>query len=72
MQTYGWDNITQRHYGSWLNEGLLKPVQGKGVFVVGKKLGRDLEKLAGFHQTMRERDVIPETRVMLKTKNQSD
>jgi GntR family transcriptional regulator len=47
---------------------LLKPVKGKGVFVVGKKLGRDLEKLTGFRQTMRERDVIPETRVMIKTK----
>jgi GntR family transcriptional regulator len=54
-----------------VNEGLLKPVQGKGVFVVGKKLGRDLEKLTGFHQTMREREVIPETNVMIKTKRKA-
>lgn len=48
------------------NEGLLKSVQGKGVFVVGPKLERDLEKLGGFRQTMRERDQNPSTRVLVK------
>jgi GntR family transcriptional regulator len=68
-QTYGLHRLTVRSgLTALVNEGLLKPVQGKGVFVVGKKLGRDLEKLTGFRQTMRERDVVPETRVMLKTR----
>lgn len=69
VQTYKLHRLTVRSAITTLvNEGLLKPVQGRGVFVVGKKLGRDLEKLTGFHQTMRERDIIPETRVMLKTR----
>jgi GntR family transcriptional regulator len=51
-----------------VNEGLLKPVQGKGVYVVGKKLDRDLEKLTGFRQTMRERDIVPGTHVMQETR----
>jgi GntR family transcriptional regulator len=69
VQTYGLHRLTVRSAITTLvNEGILKPVQGKGVFVVGKKLGRDLEKLTGFRQTMRERDVIPETRLMLKSR----
>lgn len=68
-QEFGLHRLTVRSaITALVNEGLLKPVQGKGVFVVGKKLGRDLEKLTGFHQTMRERDVVPETLVMLKTR----
>ncbi|MDR3576094.1 MAG: GntR family transcriptional regulator [Anaerolineaceae bacterium] len=68
-QTYGLHRLTVRSAITTLvNEGLLKPVQGKGVFVVGQKLGRDLERLTGFHQTMRERNVVPETHVMIKTK----
>ncbi|MCE5236658.1 MAG: GntR family transcriptional regulator [Clostridiaceae bacterium] len=49
------------------NEGLLKSVQGKGVFVVGPKLERDLEKLGGFRQTMFERDQVPSTKVLIKS-----
>lgn len=68
-EMYGLHRLTVRNAITTLvNEGLLKPVQGKGVFVIGKKIGRDLEKLTGFHQTMRERHVVPETRVMLKTR----
>jgi len=67
-QEYGLHRLTVRSAITTLvNEGLLKPVQGKGVYVVGKKLNRDLEKLTGFRQTMRERNVQPETRVMIKT-----
>lgn len=68
-QAYGLHRLTVRSAISALvNEGLLRPVQGKGVYVVGKKLGRDLEKLTGFRQTMRERSVVPGTRAMFKTK----
>lgn len=69
VQMYGLHRLTVRSaINTLVNEGLLKPVQGKGVFVVGKKIGRDLEKLTGFHQTMRERNIVPETRAMLKTR----
>lgn len=68
-ENYGLHRLTVRSAITTLvNEGLLKSVQGKGVYVVGKKLGRDLEKLTGFHQTMREHNILPETRVMLKTR----
>jgi GntR family transcriptional regulator len=51
-----------------VKEGLLKPVQGKGVFVVGKKMGRDLEKLSGFRQTIRERQAEPGVRMLLQAR----
>lgn len=71
-ETYGLHRLTIRTaINTLVNEGLLKPVQGKGVFVVGKKIGRDLEKLTGFHQTMRERNIVPETRVLLKTRRKA-
>lgn len=71
-ETYGLHRLTIRNaINTLVNEGLLKPVQGKGVFVVGKKIGRDLEKLTGFHQTMRERNIVPETRVLLKTRRKA-
>lgn len=69
VETYGLHRLTVRSaINTLVNEGLLKPVQGKGVYVVGKKLGRDLEKLEGFHQTMRERDVVPGTKVLLEVR----
>ena len=38
-QTYGLHRLTVRNaITALVNEGLLKPVQGKGVFVVGKNL----------------------------------
>jgi len=71
-QMYGLHRLTVRSaITALVNEGLLKPVQGKGVYVVGKKLERDLVKLTGFRQTIRERDLLPETRVMIKTKRQA-
>ena len=47
-------------------EGLLQSVQGKGVFVAGPKVERDLETLGGYHQTMRERAQRPATRILIK------
>lgn len=47
-------------------EGLLRSMQGKGVFVVGPKLERDLESLGGFRQTMHEHELIPSTKVLIK------
>ena len=47
-------------------EGLLRSVQGKGVYVNGPKTERDLEALGGFRQTMDERSIDAHTRVLVK------
>lgn len=49
-----------------VNEGLLRRVAGKGVFVLGKRLERDLEILQGFTQTMLDRNVTPSIKVVKK------
>lgn len=48
------------------NEGLLKSVQGKGVFVQGPKTRRDMETLGGYRHTMQERGMDASTRVLVK------
>ncbi len=65
--TYGINRMTVRNAIAVLvSEGILKRVQGKGVYVVGNKLERDLETLGGFSQTMRERNAQPYTKVLVK------
>jgi len=49
-----------------VNEGLLRRVAGKGVYVLGKKMERDLEVLQGFTQTMLDRKVVPSIKVVKK------
>lgn len=49
-----------------VNEGLLRRVAGKGVYVLGKKMERDLEVLEGFAQTMLDRNVAPSIKVVKK------
>lgn len=49
-----------------VNEGLLRRAPGKGVFVLGKRMNRDLEVLEGFTQTMLERNVVPSVKVIRK------
>jgi GntR family transcriptional regulator len=64
---YGIHRLTVRNAISVLiKEGLLKSVQGKGVYVVGPKMKRDLETLGGFRQTMRQQGLEPSTRVLEK------
>lgn len=47
--TYGINRITVRNaVNALVNEGILKRVQGKGVFVVGEKLEQSIEELGGF------------------------
>lgn len=49
-----------------INEGLLRRVPGKGVYVLGDSINRDLEVLKGFTQTMLDRNVMPSTKVLKK------
>lgn len=49
-----------------VNEGLLRRVAGKGVFVLGAHMERDLEVLEGFTQTMLDRNVTPSIKVVKK------
>lgn len=69
---YGINRQTVRNAIALLiKEGLLKSVQGKGVYVVGSKMERDLDTLGGFTQTMRERGAIPSTKVLMKVVRQA-
>lgn len=67
MELYGLNRQSVRSALAALEyEGLLKSVQGKGVFVAGPKTERDLETLGGYRTTMRERDQTPSTKVLVK------
>lgn len=66
--TYGINRLTVRSaIDALVNEGLLKRVQGKGVYVVAQ-IERDLEVLGGFTQTMNAKNV--ETRRKILSKGQ--
>jgi len=66
-EAYGLTRVSVRSALAALEyEGLLKSVQGKGVFVSGPKVERDMETLGGFRQTMRERAQSPSTKVLVK------
>lgn len=67
-ETYGINRMTVRNgIDALVNEGILKRIQGKGAYVVGNKVERDLETLGGFTQTMREKNTQPYTKVLTKT-----
>lgn len=56
-EIYGVNRLTVRSaIDALVSEGLLKRVQGKGVYVMAK-YERDLEALGGFSQTMKEQQV---------------
>ena len=66
-ETYNLNPLSERSALSALKyEGLLRSVQGKGVFVNGSKTERDLETLSGYRQTMDERSIDAHTRVLIK------
>lgn len=66
-ETYDLNPLSVRSALSALKyEGLLRSVQGKGVFVNGPKTERDLETLGGYRQTMDERSIDAHTRVLIK------
>lgn len=66
--TYGVSHLTVRSaIDSLVKEGLLKSVHGKGVYVI-TKIERDLEVLEGFTQTMFEKEIQPQTKILKKEK----
>lgn len=67
-KTYGVNRHTVRNaIDTLVNEGILKRVQGKGVYVIGAKMERDLSTLGGFSKTIREKKATPSTKVLYKT-----
>ena len=66
-ETYGIHRLSVRSaISALIYEGLLKSVQGKGVFVTGEKDERDLETIGGFKQTMGQLGHKPSTRMITK------
>lgn len=66
-EAYGLNRLSVRSAVEALeNEGLLKSVQGEGVFVQGSKTQRDLETLGGYRHTMQERGRDASTKVLIK------
>lgn len=67
METYGLNRVSVRSALAALEyEGLLKSVQGKGVFVAGPKTKRDLDNLGGFRSTMQQASREAATKVLGK------
>ena len=66
-EQYGINRVSVRSALAALeNEGLLRSVQGKGVFVCGEKTERELDTLGGYRHTMKERSREATTRVLVK------
>ena len=64
--TYGINRLTVRSaIDALVSEGVLKRVQGKGVYVVAQ-IERDLEVLGGFTQTMNEKNLETRKKILLK------
>ena len=65
-ETYGINRLTVRNaIDALVKEGLLKRVQGKGVYVM-VKFERDLEVLGGFSQTMNEKNAKSAKKILIR------
>ena len=49
-----------------VNEGLVKRIQGKGLFVAGKLKERNLGELGGFTQTVRKEEAFPGRKLLFR------
>ncbi len=66
-EAYGVNRLTVRSaIDALVKEGLLKRVQGKGVFVMGEKLEQNLYSLDGFSRTIRNHNRTPKVKVLVK------
>ena len=69
--TYGVSNLTVRSaIEALVKEGILLPVQGKGVYVIAK-IERDLEVLEGFTQTMLDKKVDTKKKILRRYKREA-
>ena len=67
-ETYGINRMTVRSaIDALTKEGILKSVQGKGVFVVGQKSERNLNILEGFTQIMKSKKSEPKFKILQNT-----
>lgn len=67
-KTYGINRLTVRNgIAALVNEGLLKRIQGKGVYVLGEKREQDLETLEGFSQMVRKKSAKPSFQILMKS-----
>lgn len=65
--TYGIHRLSVRSaISALINEGVLKSVQGKGVYVAGERVERDMETIGGFKQTMLERNKKFSAKILAK------
>lgn len=65
-ETYGINRLTVRSaIDALVKDGILKRVQGKGVYVMAK-YERDLEVLGGFSQTMTEKNASSGKKILLR------
>jgi len=66
-ETYGINRMTVRSaIDALIKEGLLRSVQGKGIFVVGQKYQRNLDILEGFTQVMKSKNASPKFKILQK------
>ncbi|HCW74498.1 MAG TPA: GntR family transcriptional regulator, partial [Clostridiaceae bacterium] len=66
-ETYGINRMTVRSaIDALIKEGLLRSVQGKGIFVVGQKYERNLDILEGFTQVMKSKNASPKFKILQK------
>jgi len=67
VEEFGIHRLTVRNaINSLTLEGQLKPVQGKGVFVVGKRIRHELDSMSGFRQKIREQGGEPSVKMLTK------
>lgn len=65
---YGINRLTVRNgISALVNEGLLKRIQGKGVYVLGEKREQDLETLEGFSQMVKKKNAKPSSHILVKS-----
>lgn len=71
-ETLGINRLTIRNaLEELVKRGVIKRVHGKGSYVVGKKITRDLERLEGFMQTMDGKNVESSVKVLKKFKRKT-
>ncbi|MBL4954318.1 GntR family transcriptional regulator [Neobacillus sp. YIM B02564] len=64
-EEYGVNRLTVRTAIEELTkEGIVKPIQGKGVYVMGERMNRDLDTLSGFSNTIRGKNSNPKVNVL--------